>query len=364
MWIVSHYDAVRAASHAHDELSSAESVARYRARLPMILTMDRPEHTRLRRLVARDFTREALERWRPAIERLACDAVGDMLAGEEGDVVSQLASPFPVAVIAQVLGVPPADLPDFRQWSDRIADGLAIAPGPGSVRTSAGVLGAVIKLHGYFRAHFERRRRDPGPDVLSGLLASSEEGQLTDDELFWFALMLLVAGNETTTSLLGTMMLAFAENPEQYARVRDDPRLVPSAVEESLRYLSPIQGLYRTALTDYEVASATIPAGARVLLLFGAANRDPRHYPDPDVFAVDRNPTDHLAFGSGIHFCLGAHLARLEAAAVLRELVARVRAIELAGEPAWRANPSLRALSHLRVRLLPRTPESRGVAAN
>jgi beta-dihydromenaquinone-9 omega-hydroxylase len=356
LWLISHYDQVRTAARAHDELSSAHSVARFRARLPMMLTVDRPEHSRLRRIAARDFTREAMERWRPAIEELAREAVGEMLSSHASDGALQLASPLPVAVIARILGVPTADLADFRDWSDRVAEGFGVEPGPGSVRSSARVLGAAVALRGYFAAQFERLRRSPGDDVISRLIASSEAGALSQDELFWFVFMLLIAGNETTTNLLGTMMLAFAEQPDQYAKVREDPGLVPDAVEESLRHVSPIQGLYRSAVSGYRVGSATIPAGGRVLLLFGAANRDPRKYPDPDRFDVERNPSDHVAFGSGIHYCLGAHLARLEAAVVLRELIERVERIELAGEPVWRDNPSLRGLARLPVRLVASRP--------
>jgi beta-dihydromenaquinone-9 omega-hydroxylase len=360
LWLISHYDEVRAAARAHDSLSSAHSVARFRTRLPMMLTVDRPEHTRLRRIAARDFTRDAMERWRPAIEELARDAIDDMLAADPSDAVAQLASPLPVVVIARILGVPPSDLAAFREWSDRIVEGFGIEPGRGSVRSSARVLGAAIALRGYFSEQFERRRRDPGDDVIGRLIASSEEGSLTPDELFWFVFMLLIAGNETTTSLLGTMLLAFAEHPDQYAKVREDPGLVPSAVEEALRHVSPIQGLYRSAARGYRVGAATIPPGGRVLLLFGAANRDPRKYPDPDSFLVERNPTDHVGFGSGIHFCLGAHLARLEATVVLRELVQRVETVELAGEPEWSGNPSLRGLSKLPLRLAAtRQPASR-----
>jgi cytochrome P450 len=255
-------------------------------------------------------------------------------------------------VIAHVLGVPPGHFPEFRRWSDRVVEGFGVAPGRGSLRSSIHVLGAAVRLRAYFLEHFAHLRRSPGEDLLSGLLASSDEGRLSEDELFWFAFMLLVAGNETTTSLLGTMTLTLAETPEQYARLRADPSLVGSAVEESLRYVAPIQGMHRTTLADYRCGTDTIPEGARVLLLFGAANRDPARYPDPDRFLAARNPTDHLAFGSGIHFCLGAHLARLEASAVLRELIGRARRIELAGEPVWNGNPTLRGLSRLDVRLV------------
>ena len=354
LWYVVRHEDVRAAARAHDSLSSAESVAPYRAHIPMMLTIDRPEHSRLRKLVSHDFTRDAIGRRRPVVERLATEAVDDMLARPECDAVELLASPLPVAVIAHLLGVPESDLPEFRDWSDNIVKSFALGPSlVSAVRDSADVLGSSIKLHAYFAEQFERLRAQPGDDVLSGLIAASDEGSLTADELFWFALMLLIAGNETTTNLLGLMMLRFAEQPDQYTRVREDPSLVPSAVEEALRHGSPIQGLYRTAVADYRVGDAFIPAGGRVLLLYGAANRDPRKYPNPDAFDVTRNPTDHVAFGSGIHFCLGAHLARLEGQVVLEELIRRVERIELTGEARSNENPSVRGLARLPVRLVP-----------
>src|SRR5436305_362054 len=214
-------------------------------------------------------------------------------------------------------------------------------------RNVGSIFSSTVALHRYLSDAIAERRRSPRDDLLSHLIASSEDGRLNEEELFWFAFLLLVAGNETTTSLIGGMLLAFARHPDQYARVREDPSLIPGCVEESLRYVSPIQGLYRTALVDHRVGEAVIPAGERVLLAFGAANRDPRRYPEPDRFLVDRDTSDHVAFGSGIHFCLGAQLARLEATAFLAELIERAPRIELAGEPVWTGNPALRAMASL-----------------
>ena len=351
IWVVSRYDDVRAAARAHDSLSSAESVVRLRHRLPMMLTQDRPAHARLRRVLAKDFTGQAMRRRQATVERLTADALDAMLAAGETDAVARLTSPLPVAVIADLLGVPAEDLPDFRRWSDRVVEGFALEAGAGAVGRSGRVLGATMRLHRYLGEQLDLRRREPRDDLLSRLLASADDGELTQDEVFWFALMLLVAGNETTTNLLGSMIVAFAQQPEQFERVRHDPALAAAAVEETLRHVSPIQGFYRTALEDHQVGEATIPAGARVLLLFGAANRDPRRYDDPDSFLVERAPADHLAFGSGIHFCLGAHLARLEGEVVARALAGRVAAIELRGTPAWGENPNLRGPSALPVRL-------------
>ena len=340
-WIVCRHADVRAAARAHDVLSSAESVTAVRASLPMLLSMDRPEHTRLRRLVAPLFTREAMERRSAAITEVMGAAIDRLLAAGRPDVVAHVADSVPVEVIADVLGVPRADRPRFRRWSDHVIEGFHVR----DVGTARRVLGAAMSLHAYFNERFAR----PGDDVLGHLA----EAPLTPDERYWFAVLLLVAGNETTTSLIASLTLRLAEHPEQLERVRADPSLVPAAVEEALRHDPPIQGFYRTALRDHPVGDAVIPAGGRVLLLFGAANRDPRRYPEPDRFDLARDSSDHVAFGLGIHFCLGAHLARLEGAIYLRELLARVERLELSGPPAWNGNPSLRRLVRLPVRLAP-----------
>jgi beta-dihydromenaquinone-9 omega-hydroxylase len=354
LWILCRHEDVRAAAHAHGELSSAEGVTFVRRPLPMLLTIDRPEHARLRRVVARHFTHDALARRRPAIEEIAERAIERAMGRERCDAVSELAAPVPVEVIAEILGVPRADRGRFRRWSDQIVIGFNLAPG-NLARTTASVLPAIFRLHAYFDAVFAARRAAPADDLISHLARSSAEGRLSAEELFWFALLLLVAGNETTTNLIGTMLLTLADLPDVHERVRDQPALLPAAVEESLRLHSPIQSLYRTAIGPYPVGEATVPAGERVLLLFAAANRDPRRYAQPGSFDLDRDCADHLAFGAGIHFCLGAHLARLEASAVLRRVLARARRIELTGEPVWTRNPALRGLQRLPVRFVPAT---------
>jgi cytochrome P450 len=275
-----------------------------------------------------------------------------VVAAGKVDAAAELATPIPVDVIAELLGVPRADRARFRAWSDAIVVGFSFAPG-NRVRTSASVLPAVFRLHAYFNAVFRERHDAGSGDLVSHLTRSSDEGQLSAEELFWFALLLLVAGNETTTNLLGTMLLTLAQDPEAFRRLRQEPELISPAVEESLRLHSPIQATYRTAMAPYEVAEAAVPAGGRVLLLFAAANRDPRHYEQPERYLIDRNPSDHVAFGAGIHFCLGAHLARLEATIVVRRLVERVAGLALAGEPVWTSNPTLRGMERLPIQFQP-----------
>ena len=189
---------------------------------------------------------------------------------------------------------------------------------------------------------------------MSRLADPGQADRVTDEELFWFCLLLLVAGNETTTNLLGNMVLALLDHPEQWRLLQERPQLIPSAVEEVLRYDSPVQGFYRTTVRPYTVAGTEIPAGARVLLLFASANRDPRHYDRADDLLVERNPADHLAFGSGIHLCLGAHLARMEGAAVLHSLLERTNGFELAADPIRGTNPNLRGVTTLSVHLFAR----------
>jgi cytochrome P450 len=344
-WIITYHEHVKAALRANDTLSSAESVTPVRTSMPMLVTMDRPDHTRLRRVVAPYFTHEAVASRTEAIEEVIGAAVDALLAAPDPDVVAQVASPVPVDVIADVLAVPRADRPRFRAWSDGVVQGFGVR----NPFIAGRVLAAALRLHAYITDTFEQRRREPGDDVLSHLVRS----ELSDEELYWFAVLLLVAGNETTTNLIGTMTLALARRPDQLELLREDPSLIPNAVEEALRHVAPIQGFYRTALRDYPVGDAHVPAGGRVLLLFGAANRDPRRYPEPDRFDVTRDASDHLAFGYGIHFCLGAHLARLEGAIYLRELTSRVERIDVTGRPEWNGNPTLRGLARLPVRLEP-----------
>ena len=209
---------------------------------------------------------------------------------------------------------------------------------------------AVIALRRYFLRHLATGDLKGSGTVLGRLLQHSSEGNLSDDQLFYVALLLLIAGNETTTNLLGGMFDTLAQNPDQYDLIRANPDLIPIAVEEQLRISSPIQNLYRYTRADYQVGEVTIPAGARVLLSFGAANRDPLVFDEPDEYRADRNPRMHVGFGYGAHMCVGAPLARMEAQSVLRELVDRgVTRITAVGPTTWSTNSSLRGPTHLPV---------------
>ena len=350
-WIISRYQHVRDALRCDDVLSSADGLSRQRVSLPILIGMDRPDHTRLRRLVAADFSRAALDRWQPAINAVCDELVAAMVRGRHADAVTDLAVPLPTQIIARMLGIPIADLARFQRWSDDSIQAFQLQMSARSLLPFTRSMIATVRLQSYFRAQLHQRRHELGDDLLSRLASSVQHGGLSEAEVFWFAYLLLVAGNETTTNLISGMLLTLATHPDEYQRLRQEPELIASAVDEQLRLHPPVQGFYRTARSDYRVEGCVVPAGARVLILYAAANRDPRRYPDPDTFRLDRGRTDHLAFGSGIHYCLGAYLSKLQAHRVLRQLTQHVTHIELDSRPTWNRNPMLRGLAHLPIQL-------------
>jgi len=353
VWILSRLDDVRAAARDDVALSSADGPTLVRFRTPVLVSLDGERHARQRRQVLPAFTKAALDSWRPIIDRLAAETVHGVLANPGCDVVQRLAIPMPVRLIAQLLGIPDTDVDDFRRWSEASVQITDIALTARGARKLAGALRGSWAMHRYFTRQFAAGGLKGSNTILGRLLAENEAGSLPDRELFYFAMLLLLAGNETTTNLLGGMFDTLAAHPEQYDVLRAKHDLVPMAIEELLRYLSPAQNVYRTALNDYLVGDATIPAGARITLSLGAANRDPRVFDEPDAFWVDRNPTQHITFGFGAHLCIGAQLTRMEAHAVLRELVTHVSRISVIGTPHWSTNSLLRGPTRLAVRLTP-----------
>lgn len=348
-WVLSRHPDVTSALRDHHRLSSTDGVTFLRAPLPMMLTQDPPDHERLRKIVGREFAPRDIHRFRPDIERFVDEGLDAMCETGIADIVDHIAMPVPIRVMAAILGVPEADIPELRKLSDDLVQGFALAPeaetGPVADAFSTydlqRITGAILGIHQYFGEAIARRRSNPSDDLITKLMAPAGDGVLTEQELLWFCLLLLVAGIETTTNLIGNMAIAFLARPDQWRVVADHPELIASAVAEVLRYDAPIQGFFRTALTAYRVGDVEIPEGARVLLAFGAANRDPEHYPEPDDFDVRRSPTDHLAFGGGIHRCLGAGLAELEGRIVLEKLLER-GGLELAGDIVRTTSPTLR----------------------
>jgi cytochrome P450 len=360
LWILTRYDDValvlrdpRFGRKGFDELLEARFGAEPgRAGLAAsMLFQDPPDHTRLRTLVSKAFTPRAIEVLRPRIQQLVDELLDQARDVGAMDVIADLAFPLPVVVISEMLGVPAADRDRFRQWSLDIArslDAISFPTAPevverGNVARSA--------LADYFRGLIADRRRQPRADLLTGLIAAEEKGDtLSESELLATCVLLLVAGHETTVNLIGNGVLALLRHPAELHRLRQDPGLVPAAVEELLRYDSPVQRTGRIPNTDVELGGQLIPKGALVSAVVGAANRDPAHFADPDRLDVARRDNRHLAFGWGIHFCLGAPLARVEGQIAIGTLIDRLPALALTADPpAWRDSTALRGLKALPV---------------
>lgn len=316
-------------------------------RAPTMLGSDPPAHTRMRNLVNKAFTPRAVERMRPHIQ----DITNDLLdaAPEPGklDVVRDLATPLPIIVIAEMLGVSPQDRAKFKEWSTSIASMLG-GPmlGGGQVERAQSASAALAE---YFRDVIAKRRADPQDDLISALIAAEEQGDLlSEDELLATCMLLLIAGNETTTNLIGNGTLALLRNRDELRRLQEDPALVVSAVEELLRYDSPVQATTRVATEPVEVGGKRIEPGQVLMTFLGAANRDPARFVDPDRLDIGRQDNRHMAFGHGIHFCLGAPLARVEAQIAFRTLLERMPDPEPEfDEPDWGSSFILRGLRSL-----------------
>jgi len=350
LYAISRYDDVVWALRNYEQLSSTGGVGYEMRPVPMMIALDPPDHTRLRRIVQREFVPKAIDRWEVQIAALADALLEHFLEAGEGDWAHDIAYPFPVQVIADMLGVPAADREQFKAWSDIVLDLLAAGPIPGAERDA--MEQAALDFSEYLFGQVNIRREQPADDLL-GLLLNPRSGEvLTNFELVAFAMLILVAGHETTTNLLSSMVWLLATHPDQWDALRADRSLVPNAVEEIVRYESPIQGFFRHTLSEVERGGVSIPEGKKVLVLYGSANRDPRHFGEPDRFDVTRSVTNHVAFGAGIHLCLGAPVARLESRLLLERLLDRVERLELAGEPVRRQNPLLRGFEHLPVRVV------------
>jgi len=294
---------------------------------PSIIQMDPPAHNRQRKLVIGAFTPRTVAALEPRVRELARECVASIRPGEPFDFVEKLAIPLPMFVIAELLGVPSSDYAAFRRWSDVMIEAGASGPTPETLPT-------VIELFGYMVAKATERRRAPREDVLTRLALAEIDGErLSEAELGIFCLTLLVAGNETTRNLIAGGMRHLLEHPAQWQGLCADPALLPNAVEEMLRYVSPIQNFVRRVERDTELAGKRLRAGQYVALFYGSANRDESVFgPDADDFDIQRPNADrHLAFGFGEHLCLGASLARLEARVLFEELIARGPGFSLAG---------------------------------
>jgi cytochrome P450 len=313
--------------------------------VPTVLNSDAPVHTRLRSIVSRAFTPRVVEGLGQHIEDVTASLLDALPSSASFDLVESFTQPLPVIVIAELLGVPPEDRPLFRKWSQHIAATTNLFPTPDVI---ARVKGSMSELIDYLTRFIEERRREPREDLITALVQAESEGsRLTRDELLAFCTVLLVAGHETTTHLISNGMLALLDTPQQLESLQHDASLLPAAVEEMLRYDSPVQALVRVTMQDVQVSEVPIARGAVLLVLIGAANRDPARFPEPDRFDIGREATAHLSFGLGPHFCLGAPLARLEARIAFEGLLRNFGSLRLDGKPERGGTFVLRGLRHL-----------------
>jgi len=314
------------------------------------LLLDPPDHTRLRGLVSKAFTPRTVEGLRPRIQQVVDELIDEVQPKGAMEVVEDLAYPLPVVIICEMLGVPPSDHERFKDWSRDLARGLD----PDFVQPMDSLerrFETVLAFHEYFRELIARRRSDPGDDVLTALVHAEEKGDtLTEDEVLGTCTLLLVAGHETTVNLIGNGVLALLRHRDQLEKLWADRTLIKSAVEEILRYDPPVQFDGRVAMADIEVGGVTVAEGEQPILILAAANRDPHQFDAPESFDITRADNRHLSFGHGLHFCLGAPLARLEGQLALGTLVGRLPLMELAtDEPVYKENLILRGLAELPV---------------
>jgi cytochrome P450 len=316
------------------------------------LFLDPPDHTRLRGLVSRAFTAPRVEQLRPRAQEIVDQAFDRAEASGGMEVVAELAFPLPVLMICELLGVPVEDVDEFKQWSTVIARNLDpdFTWPPGYKET---VRAAEAQARAYFKELIARRRSEPGHDLLSALLEAEEQGdKLTESELLKILFLLLAAGHETTVNLIANGVLAFARHPDQLERLRYDPSLARSAVEEVMRFDPPVHILGRVPLDDIELSCGTVHKFEGLVTLPAAANRDPAQFDRPDVFDIGRPDNRHLGFGFGLHSCIGSPLARLEGQVALGTLARRFRAIDLGQDPPpYKDNITLRGVASLDVRL-------------
>jgi cytochrome P450 len=359
VWVVTRYDDVLAAlsdprlSNDPHNAGALEETLRGDFLSRSLIGTDPPEHTRLRRLVAKAFTARRVEGLRPRVQEIA-DALLDRITPRgSADLVGEFALPLPITVIGELLGVPEADRDRFRGWTDEMLD-RPFDPGSDIARVTEGR----ERMHGYLSDLVAAKRTHPADDLLTDLVQASDEGERLDaQELLAMTFLLLIAGYVTTVSLVGNGTLALLRRPDQLERLRADPSLVPQAVEELLRFDGPVNpGLTRFALEDLEIGGVRIPRGDMVLLAIAAADRDPDRFPDPDRLDVGAADPGHLAFGHGIHYCLGAPLARLEGQVAFTALLARLPdlALDIPEEQLrWTGGGVLRGLRQLPVTFTP-----------
>jgi len=355
IWALSRFEDVRAAANDAIRFSS-EGTSIGQGLLPMIQQLDPPRHDALRALVNEAFTARRVAALEPRIREIARELLQAAAPAGRCDFLHEIAAQLPSRVIGELIGVPAERQAAFLEWTEALV-------GVGSTRPDAEqVRGPAVQIYQEFAKLLAERRLERRDDLMSALLDAEVEGEhLSEEELLGFCFVLIVAGNDTTTNLLANGAVLLARHPEQRALLAREPARIPNAVEEMLRYESPAQALPRIATRDVMLHGVTIPAGAEVMLLWGAANHDEREFEDPERFDVTRRIRRHLAFGQGRHFCIGSHLARLEARVGFEELLARLPEYRLEAPPRWLSSIWARAYRSVPIAFSPQ-PEPRGAA--
>jgi cytochrome P450 len=334
-WDVFRYEDVHRILQNHTTFSSDRRAYTQGAPIPPnILSMDPPKHTQLRSLVSQAFTPKAIAGLAPRITGISRQLLEAVLEAGEMDVIGDFAYPLPVIVIAELLGVPAEDRALFKNWSDILVKGTREISDAAILELRKEKFTALMELVGYFANILNRRRNDPQDDLITALLHAEVDGQqLAQDEIISFCILLLAAGNETTTNLIANAVRCFTTDAACWERLASETSLLPGAIEETLRYRSPVQATNRFATADVQIGGQWIRKGQQVVAWIGSANRDERKFPEASEWVIDRNPNPHLAFGQGIHFCLGAPLARLEAHIALSMMIGWMRDLEITDVP-------------------------------
>lgn len=312
-----------------------------------MLDLEPPDHTRIRRLVSKAFTPRTVEQLKPYVQGLAGELVSGLVEAGGGDLLTDVAEPLPVAVIAEMLGIPESDRAQLRPWSADICGMYELSP---SEETATKAVRASVEFSEYLLELIAARRKEPGDDLISGLIAAYDEGdRLTEQEMISTAVLLLNAGHEATVNSTVNGWWALFRNSDQLAALRADHSLIPSAIEELMRYDTPLQLFERWVLDEIEIDGTTIPRGAEIAMLFGSANHDAAVFETPAELDLTRKENPHISFSAGIHYCIGAPLARIELAASMTALLEQAPTLRLAAEPERKPNFVIRGLEGLSV---------------